>query len=74
MQMQDLWSSAYAFLTRPNVHHTDLEKARALALEISLDLLQNHMETWYNHLPYAKEINSLPKDATKIPTKELERD
>lgn len=63
MQMQDLWSSAYAFLTRPNVYHTDLEKARALTLEIGLDLLQNHMEIEYNHVPYAKEINSLPKDA-----------
>jgi len=70
MELQDIWSSCYAVLTRPNIHHSDIEKARALSLEIGLDLLQHFMETWYNHLPYAKEINNLPKDATKIPTTE----
>lgn len=61
MELQDLWSTAYSVLTRPNLYHTDYEKARALSLEIALDLLQNHMEAEYNLTQYAKEINDLPK-------------
>jgi|SRR5271166_6538116 len=73
MQLQEIWSTCYAVLTQPNVHHSNLEKARALTLEIGLDLLQHHLESWYNHLPYARTINDLPKDATKIPTIEREQ-
>lgn len=57
MQLQDLWSTAYAILTRPDLFHTELEKARAVQLEIALDLLQHHMEAEYNLVSYAKAIN-----------------
>jgi Cys-tRNA synthase (O-phospho-L-seryl-tRNA:Cys-tRNA synthase) len=55
--LHELWSTAYAILTRPNLYHTALEEERAKALEIALDLLVNHMEAEYNEVPYAKEIN-----------------
>jgi hypothetical protein len=57
MDLQDLWSTAYSILTRPNTYHTPLEESRAKALEIALDLLQHHMESEYNEVQYAKEIN-----------------
>jgi hypothetical protein len=65
MDLQMLWSTAYAYLTRPG-YHTKAEEERAKALETALALLQHHMEAEYNQLPYAKEINALPKDARKI--------
>jgi hypothetical protein len=61
MDLQQLWSDVYGILTRPTLFHTELEQARALQLEIALDLLQNHMEAEYNLTQYAKEINDLPK-------------
>ena len=60
MQLQDLWSTAYGILTRPSLFHTDLEKARAVQLEIALDLLQHHLEAEYNLASYAREINDPP--------------
>jgi hypothetical protein len=57
MDLQELWSTAYTILTRPNMFHTPLEEERAKALRIALDLLQNHMESEYNETQYAKEIN-----------------
>ena len=65
MQLQELWSTAYGILTRPSLFHTDLEKARAVQLEIALDLLQHHLEAEYNLVQYAKEINDLPKPSPK---------
>jgi hypothetical protein len=61
MQLQDLWSTAYAILTRPNLFHTDLEKARAKQIETALDLLQHHMEAEYNLTQYARAINEISK-------------
>ena len=60
MELQDLWSTAYMILTRPDLFHTDLEKARAITLEIALDLLQHHLESEYNLSSYAREINDPP--------------
>ena len=60
MQLQELWSTAYGILTRPSLFHTDLEKARAVQLEIALDLLQHHLEAEYNLASYAREINDPP--------------
>jgi hypothetical protein len=57
MQLQDLWSTAYSILTRPNIWHSDLEIERAMHLQIALDLLQHHMEAEYNETQYARIIN-----------------
>jgi len=65
MDLQMLWSDVYGILTRPNLFHTELEQARALQLEIALNLLQNHLESEYNIVQYAKEINDLPKPNPK---------
>ena len=65
MDLQMLWSDVYGILTRPNLFHTELEQARALQLEIALSLLQNHLESEYNLVQYAKEINDLPKPNPK---------
>jgi hypothetical protein len=65
MDLQMLWSDVYGILTRPNLFHTELEQARALQLEIALNLLQNHLESEYNLIQYAKEINDLPKPNPK---------
>ena len=62
MELQDLWSTAYMILTRPDLFHTDLEKARAVTLEIALDLLQHHMEAEFNVTQYAKAINDAKHD------------
>ena len=59
MHLQNLWSTAYAILTRPDLFHTELEAERAKALSIALDLLQHHMEAEYNLVNYAKVINDL---------------
>jgi hypothetical protein len=61
MDLQQLWSDVYGILTRPTLFHTELEKARALQLEIALDLLQCHMEAEYNSIQYAKAVNDLQK-------------
>jgi hypothetical protein len=66
MQLQDLWSTAYSILTRPDLYHTPLEDERAKQLGIALDLLQHHMESEYNLVNYAKTINDLPKGAKDI--------
>lgn len=65
MDLQQLWSDVYGILTRPDLFHTELEQARALQLEIALNLLQNHLESEYNLVQYAKEINDLPKPNPK---------
>ena len=65
MDLQMLWSDVYGILTRPTLFHTELEQARALQLEIALNLLQNHLESEYNLVQYAKEINDLPKPNPK---------
>jgi hypothetical protein len=67
MQLQNTWSTVYARLTAPNIFHTDLEKARALSLEIALDLLQYYMEMGYTDVTYARDINALPKNPKEIP-------
>jgi hypothetical protein len=61
MDLQELWSTAYAILTRPNIYHTPLEEERAKALHIALDLLQNHLEAEYSETTYARTINELQK-------------
>src|ERR1035437_8748414 len=65
MQLQDLWSTAYSIVTRPNLFHTELEQTRSVQLENALDLLQDHMEAEDNLTQYAKEINELPKTNSK---------
>ncbi len=67
MELQEMWSTCYAILTRPDLYHTELENARALALGVALDLLQNHLEAEFNSVKYARVINELPKNATDIP-------
>ena len=57
MQLQELWSTAYGILTRPNLFHTKLEQARALQLEIALSLLQNHITAEFDETRYAVVIN-----------------
>ena len=59
MDLQNLWSTAYAVLTRPDLYHTELEIERAKALSIALDLLQHHLESEFNLVSYAKVINNL---------------
>ena len=59
MHLQNLWSTAYAILTRPDLFHTELEAERAKALSIALDLLQHHLESEFNLVSYAKVINNL---------------
>lgn len=66
MELQDYWSTCYGILTQPNVFHTSLEKARAVSLEIALDLLQHYIEAGYNTISLAKEINNLPKNPKEI--------
>jgi hypothetical protein len=61
MELQELWSTAYAVLTRPDLFHTPLEEAHAEELRMALKLLENHLEAEYNPSPYAKAINALPK-------------
>lgn len=67
MDLQDLWSTAYGILTRPDLYHTQLEKERAVYINIALTLLQHHLEAEYNSASYAKEINNVPKPDTKNP-------
>ena len=57
MDLQQLWSDVYGILTRPNLFHTELEQVRAMQLEIALNLLQNHLESEYNIVQYARTIN-----------------
>ena len=61
MDLQQLWSDVYGILTRPTLFHTELEKARALQLEIALSLLQNHITAEFDETRYARVINDLPK-------------
>ena len=65
MDLQELWSTAYSILTRPDLFHTPLEEIRAQQLETALDLLQNHMEAEYSLTQYAKEINAQSKTSKK---------
>ncbi len=71
MELQDLWSTAYGILMRPDLFHTDLKKERAKALGIALDLLQHHLEAEYNLTNYAKEINDLPKPKNDPPDDDI---
>jgi hypothetical protein len=66
MQLQDYWSTCYGILTTPNTFHTSLEKARAVSLEIALDLLQHYIEAGHDTVSLAKEINKLPKNPKEI--------
>ena len=65
MELQDLWSTAYGILTRPDLYHTPLEEERAKNIGIALDLLQHHMEAEYNIVNYAKEINDASAQRSK---------
>lgn len=66
MELQDMWSSAFAILTRPNLYHSPQEELIAARLEIALELLENHMRAEFSNASYAKVINDLPKDAKEI--------
>ena len=65
VELYDLWNTAYGILTRPDLFHTDLEKARAVTLELALDLLSHHLESEYNLTNYARTINDLSKPNSK---------
>ena len=67
VELYDLWNTAYGILTRPDLFHTDLEKARAVTLELALDLLSHHIESEYNLTNYARTINDLPKPTKHNP-------
>jgi len=65
MELQDVWSTCYAILTRGG-YHSELEQVRAAQLDVALDLLQHHLEAEYSGTSYAKIINDLPKDPKEI--------
>ena len=65
MDLQDLWSGAYAILTGPGWHNPE-EERQAKELEIALKLLGHHMQNDFDATQYAKVINDLPKKAEEI--------
>jgi len=68
MDLQDLWSTAYAMLTTKGWHSIP-EKVQARELEVALRLLGNYMTFNYSELGLARTINDLPK-AEDIPEDE----
>jgi hypothetical protein len=61
MDLQDLWSFAYAVLTTPNIWHSERENVQAMELAVGIDLLNYHLQAEYKDTPYARVINGLPK-------------
>lgn len=64
MQLQELWSTGLALCTQN--YQTEMDKHRAKELVTALELLNAHMQKDFSSVDYAREINSLPKDAKEI--------
>ncbi len=65
VELYDLWNKSGRVRMPYAVFHTDLEKARAVTLELALDLLSHHIESEYNLTNYARTINDLSKPNSK---------
>jgi hypothetical protein len=60
MELQDVWSTAYAMLTTKR-WHSQKEKNQAEELNIALELLAHAIMNEYSELGLARTINDLPK-------------
>ena len=60
MDLQDIWSGAYALLTTKGWHSIH-EQVRAIELEEALRLLAYYITSDYSELGIARTINNLPK-------------
>jgi len=65
MDLHNVWSFGLSLLERPG-YHTDLEKQHAEMLRVAIKMLNYRLEEEYSPTPYAKVINSLPKEAKEI--------
>lgn len=66
MDLHNIWSFGLSLLEKPGWFYTALENDHALLLRAALKMLEYRLEEEYSPTPYAKTINSLPKDAKDI--------